>query len=588
MRAAWTAVRRSRAIMGSATARQAFRELTAPVAGWLRVATGLAVLAAVAGLVPLVGIWLIARTALDGGGSGTTGAVVLVAVGAVAAGLFRIAAYGVGHAADVRLARSIRHGVADHLARVPLGWFVSGAGERVLASLQHDVDELHAAVAHGRVDRVLATLTPVLALGWLLVVDWRLALVITVPSVVSLVLWTRSLSGDPQRMRAVPLAIGALTDAAARLVRNMPTLRVTGRRADTDLLAAADHLRDALTSAVALRERRGARANALVAPVVTLALVLAAGAAMIAGGLLPVADLLPFLLAGILVAGITRFPETGASMRIACDAAERLQGVLALPVLPRPEEGRIPDGSRVELSGVEFGHDPERRVLHGIDLVLEPGTVTALVGPSGAGKSTLAGLVARFHDPDAGSVRLGGVDLREIEEGELYRRVGFVLQDAVMLRTSLRDNIRLAVPDADDEAVTAAAAAAGIHEKIAALPQGYDTVAGQDVQLSGGERQRIAIARVLLADPPVLVLDEPTAHVDPEAEADIQDALARLASGRVVLVVAHRLTTVTGVDRIVVLDGGRVVQSGRHEELVGVPGTYRELWEAHTGAGVAA
>jgi ATP-binding cassette subfamily B protein len=240
----------------------------------------------------------------------------------------------------------------------------------------------------------------------------------------------------------------------------------------------------------------------------------------------------------------------------------------------------------VELSGVEFAYDADRPVLRDIELVLEPGTVTALVGTSGSGKTTLAKLLPRFFDPTAGTVAIGGVDLRDIAPDQLYRLVSFVLQDVQLLDASVRDNIRLADPGADEETVRRAARAAAIDERIDALPRGYDSVVGRDVRFSGGEAQRLSIARAILADTPIVVLDEATAHADAESEALIQDALSELAAGRTVLVVAHRLAAVVGADRIVVLEQGRMVEQGTHEDLLAADGRYARLWRLQDQAGL--
>jgi ATP-binding cassette subfamily B protein len=238
----------------------------------------------------------------------------------------------------------------------------------------------------------------------------------------------------------------------------------------------------------------------------------------------------------------------------------------------------VPQGHDVAFAGVGFGYDPDHRVLHDIAAALAPGTVTALVGASGSGKSTLAKLVPRFYDVDEGTVAIGGADVTRVSAADLYREVGFVFQDVQLLRASLRDNIRLTRPGATDAEVTNAAQAAQIHDRILRFGRGYDSVVGEDANLSGGEAQRVTIARALLADAPVLVLDEATAFADPDSEAAIQRALSTLAADRTVLVIAHRLHTITGADQILVLDGGRIVERGTHAELVAANGPFARMW----------
>ncbi|GAA1829350.1 hypothetical protein GCM10009836_04020 [Pseudonocardia ailaonensis] len=313
------------------------------------------------------------------------------------------------------------------------------------------------------------------------------------------------------------------------------------------------------------------------APVVGL--VGTAGAVWFAaeGWVTPVEALTGILVGLVVPTTITALGFGAANRRTAAAAALRIHDLLATPELPVSAAPRTPQGNRVEFDDVRFGYSDDAEVLRGVSLTCEPGTVTALVGPSGAGKSTLATLLPRFHDVTGGAVRIGGVDVREIDPAALHRHVGFVLQEVQLVHGTVADNVRLGRPSASGAEIEAACRAAHVHDRITALPQGYDTL---DARLSGGEAQRVSIARALLADTPVLVLDEATAFADPESEAAIQDALSTLATGRTVLVVAHRLTTVTAADRIVVLDGGRVAESGAHPSLLAAGGRYARLWES--------
>lgn len=591
----------------------ALDELRRPVRGRITVAAGLQALATVLAVTPTVALVEIARRLLRDEGE-PVWPLAWTAVGLLVA---RFALYAsaslLAHLADADLAHLLRRRLTEHLSVLPLAWFAGGVSGRVRTIVQDDVADLHHAVAHARGDLASAIAGPVVVVGYLAWVSWPLALVtVALVAVAQTIRMRLAVRATEQRAR-IAAANTELTAAVLETVRGISVVKAFGGDrggAPRFAAAAADYVdADEQAQQIFLRPRGVARAT--VAPATVVFVVTALGTAMVAAGWSEPVDLVAFALLGVgLFEQITPIYLAQELRETAQGAAERIGALLDEPASPAVEPARArPVGAPLimELDDVRFGYDVRaavaavvadadaaaqadagggsggREVLRGISATLAPGTVTALVGPSGAGKSTLAMLLARFADPTGGAIRLGGVDLREIDRDELYRRVGFLLQDAVLLRRSIRDNIALAVPTAGDEAVRAAARAAAIDERILALPRGYDTVVGEDAQLSGGEAQRIAIARTLLAGTPIVILDEATAFADPDSEAAIQDALAELAVGRTLLVIAHRLYTITEADQILVLDDGRLVERGRHDDLLAAGGRYARLWHAQNG-----
>ncbi|MEU4308422.1 ABC transporter ATP-binding protein [Streptomyces rochei] len=566
------------------------RALTAPVRGRLTVAVGLQAVAALAGVVPFIAVSEIAdrlTATAPADGDDLWPPVVLACAAGLVALVCGTAAGALAHVADNDLQLALRRRLARHIGRLPLGRLTERGTGEVKQAVQDDVSALHTLFAHTLLDVVAVLTAPALALGYLFTVDWRLALVGVVPLALGVFLFGRAMAGAATQMAEFGAALGRISAAAVEFATGIAVFKSfgRGRKAHERFVAATEGFADFFSRWVRTTLVSSTAAVLVVAPAVVLLLLSVAGAVFVTQGWTTGAALVPFLLLGPAVAapmGVVgpRIQQIRAGQA----AAVRVTELLHAPTLPEPAHPAVPDGHHVRLRGVSFSYDGRTDVLSDVDLDLAPGTVTALVGPSGSGKSTLASLLPRFHDVTAGTVTLGGVDLRDIPATELYRRVGFVLQDVRLLRASVADNIRLGRPEATDEEVERCARAARIHDRVMALPEGYATELGTAVTLSGGEAQRLSIARALLADAPVLVLDEATAYADPHSEALIQDALSALAAGRTLLVVAHRLSTVRSADRIVVLEDGRVTEQGRHDELIAARGRYATLWDAQSSA----
>ncbi|ASF10138.1 putative ABC transporter permease/ATP-binding protein [Nocardia brasiliensis NBRC 14402] len=572
---------------------QARKEILAPVRRTLTLASLIMAVASVCTVVPFVLIveacreLLVAEVDTDR----VWRLVWLAMLVLLARGLLQAVALTWSHLVDAGYQLTVRRALAAKLTRVPLGWFGERTSSEVKKYLQDDVEALHYLVAHARLEFVGALIVPLVTLGYLVTVDWRLTLVLLIPLVAYAISLSKMMDQDSRdRLAVYNRWERRVQEATVEFVDGIQVVRAFGQagKAHSEFQAAADGQARSLDRWKTPMIRLQSASDITLAPVFVMVLIVVAGLAGVGLDWFAPLDVLPFLLVGLgLGSSLLGLGYGGQALRAAGAAALRLHELQQTPELVTGT-GAAPAGDAaqgvVRFEAVGFGYRSDHQVLRDLDLELRPGTITALVGPSGSGKSTLGKLVPRFYDVDSGRITIGGRDIRDYSTEELYRTVGFVFQDVRLIRGTIRENLRLADQDADDAALERAARAAQIHDRILALPRGYDSEIGVDASLSGGEAQRLSIARALLADSPVLVLDEATAFADPESEAAVQDALAVLVAGRTVLVIAHRLHTITGVDRILVLENGSIVEQGDHQSLYQAGGTYQRLWEINEAA----
>ena len=549
------------------------------------------VVGSLAGLAPLLAVVELGRTLLapEPRDHGHVWFVVTVgAVGLFVRLVFAAGSSAVGHLVDAGAQLSLRRTLAERLGQVPLGWFSTRRTGELAKVVGDDVSAVHPLVAHTPGELVSAFVVPLASLVYLCTVDWKLTLITLIPVVAAIALVPLMMTPTRQReQRDYDVALARVSNSAVEFVQGIAVVKAFGggERAHHRFRASTDEFAAVFSRMVRGLAPIGAGMQVALSPPFVLAVVLVGGTAMITTGDLAPADLLPFLLLGLgLTAPVAALGHGFDDVQAARRALERVRDVLAVPPMPEPQHPIQARGHRVEVNDVSFGYEDDREVLSGIDLVLEPGTMTAIVGPSGSGKSTLVQLLPRFFDPTHGEIRLGGVDLRELGSDQLSRLVSFVFQDVRLLRASIADNIALAVPDASLTDVMRVAKMASIHDRIRTLPRGYHSVIGEDVMLSGGEAQRVAIARALLSDAPVLVLDEATAFADPRTAQAFRHTLSSLAGKRTILLIAHRMETVADADTVVVLENGTIVERGTPTELLLRDDRFATLWRTYREA----
>jgi ATP-binding cassette subfamily B protein IrtA len=505
--------------------------------------------------------------------------------------LLRLVSFDQSHYAAFRLETLLRTRLSEHLAQVSLG-VIQRLGAGALAKVMHDdVKALHAFVADSTPLYSRAYATPAITFFLLLWLDWRLALGATLVLMVGFAVLSLAMRNRSETVRMYNEARERVSAAVIEFVQAMPVVRTfdTGQSTFGRYQRALETYRDALahwyrTSGFAARFSMAA-----LNPMPTLAVLLWLGAWLIWRESLGFHTWIAVLLLGT---GMAEAMMPLVMLHHMIDKAKlsivRIHEVLDTPAPTVVQSGvqKCPRDASVAFERVSFRYgEHDSAALSEVSFVAEPGSVTALVGPSGAGKTTVARLIPRFWDVNAGRVLVGGVDVRHMSADTLMAQIAFVFQENFLFADTVANNIRVGMPEADPAAVTSAAKAAQAHEFITALPRGYDTPVGERGSfLSGGQRQRITIARAILQNRPILVLDEATAFADPENEAALVQALSALMRGKTVIMIAHRLSTVRDADQILVFDRGHLAESGRHETLLQQHGVYARLWAGYEQA----
>lgn len=503
---------------------------------------------------------------------------------AVLSVIIYIAGLMCSHIAAFRVATNIRISTMHHIVKLPLG-FVEEFGSGKLRKI---VNESSAAtetyLAHQLPDKAGAIATPCGLLVLLLVFDWRLGLLSLVPVVLGFLIMMRMTGANmQQKMQEYQNALDDMSNEAVEYVRGIPVVKTFGQT-----VFSFKKFKDSIDRygvwVIAYTKQLRMPMILYTAAINGVFVFLIAAALLLTQNGVTTTFLLNLLfyiiITPVISLTLTRIMFQSENAMIVNDALQRIDSVLNLQPLSETTKPKKPNDYSVTLEDVCFRYDEEKEALRHISLSIPAGQTVALVGPSGGGKTTLASLVSRFFDPQDGKIRIGGVDIRDIPKKELMNTVSFVFQDSRLIKASVLENVRMSRPEASRSEVLDALQAAQCMDIIEKLPNGVDTVIGtKGVYLSGGEQQRIAIARVMLKNAPIVILDEATAFADPDNESRVQAAFTELSKEKTVIMIAHRLSTVSNVDRIFVLKDGQIAESGSWRELTAAKGIFSKMWK---------
>ena len=495
-------------------------------------------------------------------------------------------ALSLSHKATFSILKTIRRLLLAKLPRLPLGTVMDTSSGKLKQIIVDQVDSMETTLAHLFPEMTANITAPVLTLGFLLALDWRLALLSLAVFPVAFVFMMTVMGGYAKDYAGAVQATNEMNGAMIEYIHGIEVIKAFNQgkksyaRLADKVRANAQYYYDWMR-----RSQLGMSMAYAFFPAQMLT-VLPFGWLFYLRGTLSAGTFITVIILSLGMSGpiVAAFNFVDTLAQVGTTVAQ-VDEILKAEEQAHGETPAALTDSGVEVKNVSFGYHDGKEILHGVSLTIPQNSMTALVGPSGSGKSTLAKLIAGFWDVKSGSITMGGCDLRDIPLTQLYDQVAFVSQDNYLFDDTVRENIRMGRQSATDAEVEAAARAAGCGGFIDRLERGYDTlVGGGGAHLSGGERQRIAIARAMLKDAPIIILDEATAYIDPENEAVIQKAVAKLVENRTVIVIAHRLSTITGADNIAVVQNGTIAAQGTHEALLESSPLYREMWRAHMGA----
>ena len=548
----------------------------------------LAALSALVALVPLLYIWMILRDVLAAAPDYAQAVNIphygwMAVLYAVLSFLIYICSLLCSHLAAFRVATNLRLAVTEHLAKLPLGFTERYGSGKLRKVIQESTGAAETYLAHQLPDQYSAMATPVGLLVLLFVFDWRLGLLSLAPVLLAfLIMATMTGSRMAEKMRQYGNALAAMSNEAVEYVRGIPVVKTFGQSVFSfkKFKATIDEYEKWVVAYT--KELRMPMMFYTAAVNGVFAFLIAGGLLLTKSGVTPefLLNLLFYIIiTPVISLTLTKIMYMSENKMIVADALSRIDSVLTAEPVSVSGQPKHPKDGSVTLTDVHFSYDGEKDVINGVSMDIQPGQTVALVGPSGGGKSTLASLIVRFFDVGSGSICVGGADVREIPKEELMDTVSFVFQNSRLLKGSILDNVKLGKKDATEEEVLAALKAAQCMDIIEKFPDGIHTVIGtKGVYLSGGEQQRIAIARAVLKNAPILILDEATAFADPDNEAKVQAAFAGLVRGKTVIMIAHRLSTVANADCIYVVQDGKIAEAGTKDALCAKDGLFARMW----------